>query len=84
MNRSEAREAADIMLAYADGKEIEWKDRSSCRNNGEWVSNNLMHFNWENNDYRIKPEQKYRPFKNGGMLAGNAKTYSFWMDSRQG
>ena len=50
------------MLAYADGKEVEWKDRSNCRNNGEWVSNNLMHFNWENNDYRIKSEPKYRPF----------------------
>ena len=62
MTREDARKAADIMLAYADGKEIEWKDRSGCRNNGEWVSNNLMHFNWENNDYRIKSEPKYCPF----------------------
>ena len=63
MTREEARKAAEVMLAYADGKEIEWKDRSGLRNNGKWVSNNLVHFNWENNDYRIKPEPKYRPFK---------------------
>ena len=62
MNREEARKAAEVMLAYADGKEIEWKDRSGRRNNGKWVSNNLVHFNWENNDYRIKPEPKYHPF----------------------
>ena len=63
MDRNEARKAAEVMLAYADGKEIEWKDRSGRRNNGKWVSNNLVHFNWENNDYRIKPEPKYHPFK---------------------
>ena len=63
MNREEARKAAEVMLAYADGKEIEWKDRSGLRNSGEWVPNKLIHFNWEANDYRIKPELKYRPFK---------------------
>ena len=64
MTREDARKAAEVMLAYADGKEIEWKDRSGRRNKGKWVSNNLVHFNWENNDYRIKLEPKYRPFKN--------------------
>ena len=63
MNREEARKAAEVMLAYANGKEIEWKDRSGRRNNGKWVLNKLVHFNWENNDYRIKSEPKYRPFK---------------------
>ena len=63
MDRNEARKAAEVMLAYADGKEIEWKDKSGLRNSGEWVPNKLIHFNWEANDYRIKPEPKYRPFK---------------------
>ena len=61
MTREEARKAAEVMLAYADGKEIEWKDKNSS---SEWVPNERIYFNWEINDYRVKPESKYRPFKN--------------------
>ena len=61
MTREEARKAAEVMLAYADRKEIEWKDKNSS---SEWVPNERIYFNWEINDYRVKPESKYRPFKN--------------------
>ena len=60
MDKNEARKAAEVMLAYADGKEIEWKDKNSS---SEWVPNERIYFNWEINDYRVKPESKYRPFK---------------------
>ena len=62
MNRSEAREAAEVMLAYADGKEIEFTGLDE----EVWVDVDKPAFNWYNNisRYRIKPEQKYRPFKN--------------------
>ena len=60
MTRNEARKAAEVMLAYANGKEIEWKDKNSS---SEWVPNERIYFNWEINDYRVKPESKYRPFK---------------------
>ena len=60
MDRNEARKAAEVMLAYADGKEIEWKDKNSS---SKWVPNERIYFNWEINDYRVKPESKYRPFK---------------------
>ena len=59
MTRNEARKAAEVMLAYANGKEIEWKDKNSS---SEWVPNERIYFNWEINDYRVKPEPKYRPF----------------------
>ncbi len=47
------------MLAYADGKEVEW----SFRDEKSWEETNFPAFNWGSKNYRIKPEPKYRPFK---------------------
>ena len=47
------------MLAYADGKEIEYKNGALK----DWSITSVPTFNWGSNDYRIKPEPKYRPFK---------------------
>ncbi len=59
MTKEEARKAAEVMLAYADGKEIEFY--SSL---GVWRSCDDPFFNWDGcaDDYRIKPEPQYRPF----------------------
>ena len=59
MTREEARKAAEVMLAYADGKEIEWSDKGI----DDWRIAGTPTFDWVKNDYRIKPEPKYRPFK---------------------
>ena len=60
MTREEARKAAEVMLAYADGKEIEGLDRHS----GKYKQILAPTFNWMSSlhYYRIKPEPKYRPF----------------------
>lgn len=62
MTREEARKAAEVMMAFADGKEVEFLDPL-----GNWSSDTTPTFNWFNFDYRIKPKQKpkptYRPFK---------------------
>ena len=59
MTREEAKELLPIIKAYSEGKEIEYEDYD-----GEWgVLGNLL-FNDKPNKYRIKPETKYRPFKN--------------------
>lgn len=58
MTREEARKAANIMMAYADGKEVEFLDTL-----GNWRSDTIPAFNWFNFDYRIKQEPTYRPFK---------------------
>ncbi len=60
MNRDEARKAAEVMLAYAEGKEIEFKapDETDYNPSVEPL------FNWDSFDYRVKPEPKYRPFCN--------------------
>ncbi len=88
MTREEARKAAEVMLAYADGKEIEqhWGEL--------WVINKEPKFDWSYNDYRIKPQPTYRPFVNAeecwqemqkhqpfGWLKDKTKEY-FWLLGR--
>ena len=63
MTGEEARKAAEIMLAYADGKEVEYKPKSPNGLQNWGISNRELGFNWGEMYYRIKPEPKYRPFK---------------------
>lgn len=62
MTREEARRAAEIMMAYADGKEIEFNN-SSVENNHHWEESIDPVFDWCHSKYRVKSEPKYRPFK---------------------
>ena len=59
MTREEARKAAEVMLAYANGEEIE----AECLD-GKYRLNGNPSFNWKNTNYRIRPKPTYRPFKN--------------------
>ena len=61
MTVQEIREAAKVMEAYANGKKIQCNDNRL--GNGEWVTTDNPSFNWDKYAYRIKPQQKYRPFK---------------------
>lgn len=57
MTREEAKELLPIIQAYAEGKTIECKNLF-----GSWTEAKCP--SWANNlEYRIKPEQKYRPFQ---------------------
>lgn len=58
MNRQQAKEFLPIMQAYAEGNPIEFKDYK-----GNWVESEQLAFNKSIENYRIKPEPKYRPFK---------------------
>lgn len=60
MNREEIKKAAEIMLAYANGKEIEWKE---AEGNSNWKCCTDPCFDWFRHNYRIKSEPNYRPFK---------------------
>ena len=56
MNRKETVERIKIMQAFVDGKQIQYKD------DGRWKD--VKDPMWSSiNEYRIKPEPKYRPFK---------------------
>ena len=62
MTREEARHAAEVMMAYAEGKEIELNGRSSCGCQ-MWEETSEPTFNWYDFMYRTKTKPKYRPFK---------------------
>ena len=61
MTREEARQAAEVMMAYAEGKEIELNGRSSCGCQ-MWKETSDPTFNWYDFMYRTKTKPKYRPF----------------------
>lgn len=60
MTREDAKIGLEIIKAFADGKEIQWK----AKNNDEWFTEESFGFDFKCNDYRIKPEDIYRPYKN--------------------
>ena len=69
-----------IMKAYEDGKTIEQKrfDRT------EWesiVHVEDFHFDFVMNEYRIKPEGKYRPYESVDEAFKEAKKHGFWMQN---
>lgn len=58
MNRNQAKEMLPIIQAFAEGKGVETKTGSG------WISIENMSFAGNPQEYRIKPEPKYRPFAN--------------------
>lgn len=67
MNRKEAAELLPIIQAFAEGKVIECRTKPSAlskswQDMNEWTEMKEIEF-WKNTEYRIKPEPKYRPFK---------------------
>ena len=59
MTQEEAKALLPIIQAYSEGKTVEYL---TARN--EWVELKDPEFNYNVNVYRIKPDPKYRPFKN--------------------
>lgn len=58
MNRQEAKELLPVIQAFAEGKTVQFKNSFE-----DWIDCDNIMFNWPPKDYRIKPEPKYRPFK---------------------
>lgn len=68
MTREEAKVLLPIIQAFAEGKVIECRTKPSTlskswQDMNDWVEMREIEF-WNNIEYRIKPESKYRPFKN--------------------
>lgn len=59
MTREQAKELLPIITAFTEGKPIEVMITS-----GRWIEMDNPIFNDDPKKYRIKPEPKYRPFKN--------------------
>ena len=68
MTREEAKVLMPIIKAIAEGKVIECRTKPSAlskswQNMNKWTEMKEIEF-WNNIEYRIKPEPKYRPFAN--------------------
>lgn len=67
MDRNQAKEFYPILQAYAEGKVIETRtDPSTLKRKdtpNDWTEMKEIEY-WNNTEYRIKPEPKYRPFNN--------------------
>ena len=72
MDRNQAKEFYPILQAFAEGKTIETRRKPTTDNNGvtkdgwyefnDWTEMKELEY-WVNVEFRIKPEAKYRPFK---------------------
>ena len=70
-----------IIKAYEDGKTIEQKRYGGT----EW--NSIVHvedfpFDFVANEYRIKPECKYRPYNSVEEAFNEAEKHGFWVKSK--
>lgn len=65
MTKEEAKEFYPILQAYAEGKAIECRTKPGTIGTSipnEWTEMKEIGF-WNGIEYRIKPEPKYRPFR---------------------
>ena len=61
MNRKEAAELSPFIKAFGEGKDIEMRSKNPHAQLNGWAK--MDEFIFGNFEYRIKPEPKYRPFK---------------------
>lgn len=66
MDRNQAKDFFPIIQAFVEGKVIECRTKPSTIKGkdipNDWTEMKEIVF-WDNIEYRIKPEPKYRPFK---------------------
>ena len=66
MTREEAKEFYPFLQAFADGKAIECRTKPSAVKGtsvpNDWTEINEIGY-WDDIEYRVKQEPKYRPFK---------------------
>lgn len=67
MTREEAKVLLPIIQAYAEGRVIECRTKPSTIKGtdvpNDWTEMKEIEY-WNNTEYRIKPEVKFRPFAN--------------------
>lgn len=66
MTKEEVKQLLPIIQAFAEGKAIECRTKPGTISTSipnEWTEMKEIGF-WNNVEYRIKPELKYRPFTN--------------------
>ena len=61
MNRKEAAELSPFIKAFGEGKDIEMRSKNPHAQLNGWAK--MDEFIFGNLEYRVKPEPKFRPFK---------------------
>lgn len=85
MDRNQAKELLPIIKAFGEGKDIEIRSKNPHAQLNGWAK--MDEFIFGNFEYRIKPEPKYRPFKDAEecwqeMLKHKPFGWVMWNDVR--
>ena len=90
MDRNQAKVFYPILQAFAEGKVIECRTKPSAlskswQDMNEWTEMEELEY-WNNIEYRIKPEPKYRPFKDDEECWNEMKKHQpfGWVKDRNG
>lgn len=95
MDRNQAKEFYPFLQAFAEGKIIETRRKPTADNNGvtkdgwfefnDWTEMKELEY-WVNVEYRIKPEPKYRPFKDAKECWQEMQKHQpfGWLTSQEG
>ena len=77
MNRKEAAELSPFIKAFGEGKDIEMRSKNPHAQLNGWAK--MDEFIFGNFEYRIKPEPKYRPFKDAEECWAEMQNHQpFW------
>jgi len=77
MTKEQCREAGATMIAWADGKSIQYRQRDQS----EWFdiepacTATILSWDWDEFDYRVKPEPKLRPWTEDEVPLGSQLRY---------
>ena len=84
MNRKEAAELSPFIKAFGEGKDIEMRSKNPHAQLNGWAK--MDEFIFGNFEYRIKPEPKYRPFKDDEECWNEMKKHQpfGWVKDRNG
>ena len=84
MNRKEAKELSSFIKAFGEGKDIEIRSKNPHSQLNGWAK--MDEFIFGNFEYRIKPEPKYRPFKDAEECWQEMKKHNpfGWVKSKDG
>ena len=78
MTREEVKVLLPIIQAFAEGKVIECRTKPSLIEGSDvpndWTEMKEIEF-WNNTEYRVKPKQKYRPFRDAEECWQEMKKY---------
>lgn len=57
MTQEEAKKAAEVMMAYADGRAIQYRKKGDA----DWAKSTTPAFDWYKYEYRVKPKPRFDP-----------------------